>query len=154
MEYFRTRSGGLEKGFSRSGAAPTPWGRGFRDFQKVFFGGFQGIPRGIPRGFRGIPVHFLGIPVFCERKNHMNLAQTIPTVAYAETAEGFAERLQEAADFANANYDGPGLCRELNSRLKQLVKETHGDRLPKWRVKTCVCSCEKFYPAKSIISYA
>ena len=59
------------------------------------------------------------------------LAATTPTVAWEETAEAFGVRLQEAADFANANYDGPGLCRELNWRLTQLVKVTHGDRLPK-----------------------
>ena len=59
------------------------------------------------------------------------LASTTPTVPWEETPEDFANRLQEAADFANADYDVSGLCRELNWRLEQLVKVTHGDRLKK-----------------------
>ena len=44
---------------------------------------------------------------------------------------GIERGLHEAADFANANYDVSGLCRELNWRLEQLVKVTLGDRLKK-----------------------
>ena len=59
------------------------------------------------------------------------LASTTPTVPWEETPEDFAKRLHEATDFANANYDGSGLRRELNWRLEQLVKVTLGDRLKK-----------------------
>ena len=83
-------------------------------------------PRAQPAEIQDVLLHETAVAWMRSR-----LASTTPTVPWEETPEDFANRLQEAADFANANYDVSGLCRELNWRLEQLVKVTHGDRLKK-----------------------
>ena len=48
-----------------------------------------------------------------------------------ESPRELEERLQQAADWVNKEFDVRGLCMGLPDRLRALVSETKGDRLPK-----------------------
>ena len=53
------------------------------------------------------------------------------TVPRNESPHELEERLQQAADWVNKEFDVRGLCMGLPDRLHALVSETNGDRLPK-----------------------
>ena len=57
--------------------------------------------------------------------------KTRPTMPWCETPVAFAERLERAVCSINAEYKVRDLCLEFPPRLRCLVEETHGDRLPK-----------------------
>ena len=50
---------------------------------------------------------------------------------WLESPHELEERLQQAADWVNKEFDVRGLCMGLPDRLHSLVNETKGDRLPK-----------------------
>ena len=57
--------------------------------------------------------------------------QTRPARPWLESPHELEERLQQAADWVNKEFDVRGLCMRLPDRLHALVNETKGDRLPK-----------------------
>ena len=59
------------------------------------------------------------------------VAKTTPKRSWEETPNQFAKRLKAGVDHANANYNILGLSKEFPDRLKDLVRVTDGDRLPK-----------------------
>ena len=50
---------------------------------------------------------------------------------WEETPGEFEKRLQQAVSWINKKYNVRGLCRGVPDRLRALVHETRGDRLPK-----------------------
>ena len=59
------------------------------------------------------------------------LRLTLPKEPWNETEADFEARLKNAATWVNENYDVDGLCREMPSRMRDLVHVTHGARLNK-----------------------
>ena len=57
--------------------------------------------------------------------------QTRPVRPWEETPGEFEKRLQQAVSWINKKYNVRGLCRGVPDRLRALVHETRGDRLPK-----------------------
>ena len=59
------------------------------------------------------------------------LRLTLPKEPWAETSEAFEARLKAAAAWVNGNHDVEGLCREMPSRMHDLVYKFKGSRLDK-----------------------
>ena len=59
------------------------------------------------------------------------LKLTLPTEPWNETEEAFEKRLKNAAAWVNDHHDVDGLCKEMPSRLDDLVHVTKGARLKK-----------------------
>ena len=59
------------------------------------------------------------------------LKRSLPKDPWNESEENFTKRIKTAVEYVNANYDVGGLCREMPSRMRELVHETQGDRLRK-----------------------
>ena len=57
--------------------------------------------------------------------------KTRPNMPWLETPAVFAARLERVVCGINAEYKVRELCLEFPERLRRLVEETHGDRLPK-----------------------
>ena len=57
--------------------------------------------------------------------------QTRPVRPWEETPGELEKRLQQAVSWINKKYNVRGLCRGVPDRLRALVHETRGDRLPK-----------------------
>ena len=59
------------------------------------------------------------------------LRLTLPQEPWNETEEAFEERLKAAAAWVNNNHDVEGLCKEMPSRMHDLVHVAKGGRLNK-----------------------
>ena len=51
--------------------------------------------------------------------------------AWDESEESFTKRIKKAVEYVNNEHNVAGLCRELPSRMHDLVHKTRGDRLRK-----------------------
>ena len=58
----------------------------------------------------------------------LRLASSVPKQAWLETRQAFAARLKACCEDVNKHLDVEGLCRELPSRVQQLV-DAKGGRL-------------------------
>ena len=56
---------------------------------------------------------------------------TLPKEPWNETEESLEGRLKAAAAWVNDNHDVDGLCKEMPSRMNDLVRVTKGARLDK-----------------------
>ena len=59
------------------------------------------------------------------------LRHTLPQEPWSETEEQLESRLKAAAEYVNAHYDVAGLCREMPTRMWDLVEKAQGDKLKK-----------------------
>ena len=59
------------------------------------------------------------------------LKLTLPQELWDETEEDFEKRLKNAAAWVNGHHDADGLCKEMPSRMDDLVHVTKGARLNK-----------------------
>ena len=59
------------------------------------------------------------------------LKRSLPKDPWNETEESFTKRMKKAVEHVNDEHDVAGLCREMPSRMHDLVHATRGDRLRK-----------------------
>ena len=83
-------------------------------------------PRAQPPDIPDVLLHETAISHLRER-----VYKSTPRKPWEETPKELETRLRAAEAYANAEYRLADLCRELPKRLENLVKVTHGDRLPK-----------------------
>ena len=53
----------------------------------------------------------------------------MPKEPWNESEEHFTKRIKRVVEHVNREYDVAGLCREMPSRMRDLVHTTRGDRL-------------------------
>ena len=59
------------------------------------------------------------------------LKRSLSKDPWNESEESFTKRIKTAVEYVNANHDVAGLCKEMPQRMRDLVNEAKGDRLPK-----------------------
>ena len=59
------------------------------------------------------------------------LKRSLPKDPWNETEESFTKRMKKAVEHVNDKHDVAGLCREMPSRMHDVVHATRGDRLRK-----------------------
>ena len=59
------------------------------------------------------------------------LKRSLPKDPWNESEEAFTKRMKKAVEYVNREHNVPGLCREMPSRMHDLVHVTRGDRLRK-----------------------
>ena len=59
------------------------------------------------------------------------LERSLPKDPWNESEEAFTKRMKKAVEYVNREHNVPGLCREMPSRMRDLVHVTRGDRLRK-----------------------